>query len=178
MAGIAEPRLQVVRVEPSMWQVHRAVRLAMLLDTPLAYGSTFARELAFSDEQWQERMLDSVSWLALEPGPPELPVGAVTLYRFPEQDEGEACLVAMWVAPHARGAGVADRLVAALLEHAGTSGLRRVTLDVADDNARAIGCYERLGFRPTGRTGALDHNEGVTEFEMAREVDGETAVVR
>ena len=161
---------EVVRVEQSMWRLHRAVRLAMLLDTPLAYGSTFARELAFTDDQWQARMLDSDSWLAIEPGPPELPLGAVTLFRFPEQDEGEACLVAMWVAPHARGRGVADALVAALVEHAAASGLHRVTLDVAVDNPRAIGAYERLGFTRTGRTGALEHNEGVAEFEMAREV--------
>jgi ribosomal protein S18 acetylase RimI-like enzyme len=154
-------------VEPSMWRVHRAVRLAMLLDMPLAYGSTFARELAFSDELWQERMLGSASWLAFAG---ELPVGSVSLYHFPERPADEACLVAMWVAPHARALGVADRLVEALVQHARQTGLRRVTLDVADDNPRAIGCYTRLGFTRTGRTGTLPHNVGVSEFEMARDV--------
>jgi ribosomal protein S18 acetylase RimI-like enzyme len=167
--------VRVVRVEPSMWRLHRAVRLAMLLDTPLAFGSTFARELAFTDDQWQQRMLDSASWLAFDEGQPDLPVGAVTLYSFPEQDPGEACLVAMWVAPHARGRGVADALVTAVLDHAAATGLRRVTLDVADENPRAIGAYERLGFLRTGRTGTLPHYDHVTEFEMAREVDGRTA---
>jgi ribosomal protein S18 acetylase RimI-like enzyme len=171
----AHPRPLVLRVEPSMWRLHRAVRLAMLLDTPRAYGSTFARELAFTDDEWRARMLDSASWLAVEPGPHELPVGAVTLYHFAEQPADEACLVAMWVAPHARGRGIADCLVTALLEHAGATGLRRVTLDVADDNPRAIGCYERLGFARTGRTGSLPHNDEVTEFEMARDVEGFTA---
>jgi RimJ/RimL family protein N-acetyltransferase len=52
--------------------------------------------------------------------------------------------------------------------------LRRVTLDVADDNPRAAGAYERLGFRRTGRTGTLPHYDHVTEFEMAREVEGAT----
>ena len=41
-----------------------------------------------------------------------------------------------------------------------------MTLDVADDNARAIGFYERVGFTRTGRTGELPHQPGVTEFEM------------
>jgi ribosomal protein S18 acetylase RimI-like enzyme len=172
------PAVDVVRVAPSLWRVQRAVRLAMLLDTPLAYGSTFAREVAFSDELWQERMGESSSWLALDPGPPQLPVGAVSLYQFPEQARDEACLVAMWVAPHARGRGVADSLVGALIEHARSAGLSRVTLDVADDNARAIGCYERLGFTRTGRTGTLPHYDEVTEFEMSREVGGLTAVPR
>ena len=74
--------------------------------------------------------------------------------------------MAMWVASHARGRGVADALVRALVEHARAAGLRRVTLDVADDNERAIGFYERLGFTRTGRTGELPHQPGVTEFEM------------
>jgi ribosomal protein S18 acetylase RimI-like enzyme len=155
--------LTVVAVEPSLWQVNRAVRLAMLLDTPLAYGSTFEREIAFPDELWVERMADSAGWLAFEDG---LPVGSVTSFHAPDQPDDETYLVAMWVASHARGRGVADRLVAAVVEHARAAGLRRVTLDVADDNPRAIGCYERLGFTRTGRTGELPHQPTVTEFEM------------
>ena len=58
--------LTIVPVEPSLWKVNRAVRLAMLLDTPLAYGSTFTREVAFPDELWVERMDHSHGWLAFE----------------------------------------------------------------------------------------------------------------
>lgn len=155
--------LTVVPVEPSRWQVNRAVRLAMLLDTPLAYGSTFGREIAFPDELWVERMADSRGWLAFEG---ELPVGSVTLFHAPDQPDDEAYLVAMWVASHARGRGVADELVRTLSDHARAAGLRRVTLDLADDNERAIGFYERVGFTRTGRTGELPHQPDVTEFEM------------
>jgi len=151
-----------------MWQVYRAVRLAMLLDTPLAYGSTFGREIAFTDDLWKERLEGSTSWLALEG---DLPVGAATLFRFPEQDLDEGCLVAMWVAPHARGSGAGDALVAAVLDHAVSIGLRRVTLDVADGNDRATAFYRRLGFTPTGRTGTLPHHPEVTELELERLVD-------
>jgi ribosomal protein S18 acetylase RimI-like enzyme len=158
-----EPSLTVARVEPALWRVQRAVRLAMLLDTPLAYGSTFAREVAFPDELWVERMAASEGWLAFEG---ELPVGAVTLFHAPDQPEDEAHPTAMWVASHARGRGVADRLVGDLLEHARRVGLRRVTLDVAQDNARAIGFYERAGFTRTGRTGSLPHQPQVAEFQM------------
>ena len=157
------PALTVSRVEPSLWKVQRGVRLAMLLDTPLAYGSTFAREVAFPDELWVERMAHSAGWLAFEG---EQPVGAVTLFHAPDQPEDEALLVAMWVASHARGRGVADRLVGTLLDHARQTGLRRVTLDVADGNTRAIGFYERVGFTRTGRTGELPHQPQVSEFEM------------
>ncbi len=163
VAPFAPPELTVCRVEPSLWQVVRGVRLAMLLDTPLAYGSTFAREIAFPDELWVERMQHSAGWLAFEA---EQPVGAVTLFHAPDQAEDEAHLVAMWVASHARGRGVADGLVGVLLEHARDVGMRRVTLDVADGNTRAVGFYERAGFTRTGRTGELPHQPGVSEFEM------------
>ena len=159
----SDPGLSVRSVEPSIWRVYRAVRLAMLLDTPLAYGSTFAREVAFPDGLWVERMADSHGWLAFEG---ELPVGAVTSFHAPDQADDETSLVAMWVASHARGRGVADRLVEALLDHARRAGRRRVVLDVADDNERAIGFYERVGFTRTGRTGELPHQPSVTEFEM------------
>ena len=158
----------VCRVDQSTWQVHRAVRLAMLLDAPLAYGSSFAREIAFTDEQWQGRVRRAASWLALDE---DLPVGSATLVRFPEQDPDEGCLVAMWVAPHARGSGAGDALVAAVLDHAVSIGLRRVTLDVADGNDRATAFYRRLGFTPTGRTGTLPHHPEVTELELERLVD-------
>ena len=172
-ASAPSTMLTVCRVEPSLWQVQRGVRLAMLLDTPLAYGSTFAREVDFPDELWVERMQHSAAWLAFEG---EQPVGAVTMFHAPDQPEDEALLVAMWVASHARGRGVADRLVEALLDHARQTGLRRVTLDVADGNARAIGFYERTGFTRTGRTGALPHNPGVSEFEMELLVNERQAV--
>lgn len=164
--------VEVFRVEPSMWRVHRGVRLAMLLDTPRAYGSTFAREAAFTDEQWRARLAGAASWLAFRG---DLPVGSVTLVRFEEQAPDEACLVAMWVAPHARGTGVGDALVGALLDHARSGGLRRVTLEVADENLAAISFYQRMGFVRTGGTGTLPHSPDVTEFEMARWLGGAPA---
>lgn len=165
--------LAVVPVEPSLWRVVRGVRLAMLLDTPLAYGGTFAREVAFPDELWVQQMVHSHAWLAFEG---ELPVGSVTSFRRPDQPDDETRLVAMWVASHARGRGVADALVSALLEHARRAGLRRVVLDVADDNDRAIGFYERVGFTRTGRVGALPHQPQVGEFEMEHVLDEVPAV--
>lgn len=167
--------LTVCRVVPDHWSVHRAVRLAMLLDEPRAYGSTFRREVVFDDQVWHDRIRDGAAWLALDR---ELPVGTVTMWQVPDRPEDEACLVAMWVAAHARGTGVADALVEALLDHAGALGLRRVTLDVADDNGRAAAFYERLGFVRTGRTGELPHVPGAGEYEMELVLRDRTAFSR
>lgn len=161
--GGALPAIEVCRVRPSDWQVHRAVRLAMLLDEPLAYGSTFERELAFDDEVWRDRLSSNASWLARDD---VLPVGSVTLFHAPDQPDDEAYLVAMWVAAHARGIGVADALVDALVSHARGSGCRRLVLDVAQGNQRAARFYRRAGFAATGRTGTLPRRPEVTELEM------------
>jgi ribosomal protein S18 acetylase RimI-like enzyme len=80
----------------------------------------------------------------------------------------------MWVAPAARGAGLADLLISTVIEHARAAGAEQVTLWVAVGNARAHAFYRRAGFRPTGRR-QLYHRSGagdLDEVELARAIDG------
>jgi ribosomal protein S18 acetylase RimI-like enzyme len=165
---MAEPSHTLRRVDEDNWRTYRDVRLASLLDTPSAFGSTYAAESAFTDERWLARVHSgSSTWLAMRG---ELPVGSATSVRFPEQAEGETCLVGMWVAGHARGSGVGEALVGQVICDARSRGLVRVTLDVAEANQPARKLYERMGFRPTGRRGVLVHDESVAELEMALEL--------
>ena len=162
--------LEIRRVDEASWRTYRDVRLAMLLDTPRAFGSTYAREAAFSESVWLDRVRgEGRTWLA---GRGNLPLGSVTVFRLEEQAPDEARLVAMWVAGHARGHGVGQALVETALADARERGLRRVTLDVADENAAARKLYERIGFRPTGRTSTLPHSPDIPEVEMAHELSG------
>jgi ribosomal protein S18 acetylase RimI-like enzyme len=157
--------LQVRRVDETDWRAYRDARLAALLDTPAAFGSTYAAEAAFDDERWLDRVRGPArTWLAVRGA---LPVGTVTTVRFDEQAPDETCLVGMWVAGHARGSGVGEVLIETALTEARGRGLRRVVLDVAEENLPARRLYERLGFRPTGRTGSLEHDRTVAEIELA-----------
>ena len=63
--------IRVVRVDEDNWRDYRAVRLAMLLDTPRAYGSTYAESSRRSDEEWRSFATNAWLWLAYagEPGP-------------------------------------------------------------------------------------------------------------
>jgi ribosomal protein S18 acetylase RimI-like enzyme len=61
----------------------------------------------------------------------------------------------MWVAPEARRTGVGEALVDAVIEWAGSNGVKRLRLDVADNNAAAIALYIREGFQPNGKVSAL-----------------------
>lgn len=57
---------------------------------------------------------------------------------------------AMYVRESARGTGLADALMAALLDHASRM-VEQVQLTVNAENARAIKFYQRHGFREIGR---------------------------
>ncbi len=129
------------RLGPSDWRLMRAVRLAMLLDEPSAYGSTFARESAFTEETWRERLQQPVFLVERDDG---LPLATATLLRLDPRDEPE--IVAMWVAGHARGQGLADAVVHACQEQAVADGADTVALHVMVDNPRAAAAYARLGF--------------------------------
>ena len=56
----------------------------------------------------------------------------------------------MWVAPEARRKGVGGALVDAVIEWARSAGVKRLLLDVADNNAPAIALYIQKGFQPNG----------------------------
>lgn len=129
------------------WESHRAVRLAMLLDHPQAYGSTFAREVAFPEETWRERLARPVFHAEREDG---LPLGSATLLALDGRDPE---IVAMWVAGHARGEGIADALVGACRDQAVADGAEVVRLHVMLDNPRAVAFYTRIGFARDGGWG-------------------------
>jgi GNAT superfamily N-acetyltransferase len=118
------------------WELLRAVRLRALADAPEAFGSTHAREEAFAEDDWRSRLSTS-SWFVAMDG--ERPVGLVCGLPNPQ----EWFLVAMWVAPEARGKGAAER------------GASAVALQVNDQNVVARRVYERLGFVATGDPAGL-----------------------
>lgn len=130
----------VRRLGEEEWPRYRAVRLAMLLDAPEAYGSTFAREVDFTEEDWRQRASGAVFLAERGDG---LPLGAATLLR---RDGHDGEIVAMWVAGHARGDGVADALVSSCSDLAVAEGGGTVRLHVMLANPRAVAFYTRLGF--------------------------------
>ncbi|MCW2584533.1 MAG: gcn5-related n-acetyltransferase [Frankiales bacterium] len=59
----------------------------------------------------------------------------------------------MYAAPEVRGGGLARRVLRALLEHAGSVGLREVWLETGTLQPEAIALYESEGFAPIPRYG-------------------------
>ncbi len=131
---------------PDDWPLWRDLRLAALAEAPDAFGSSLADWTDAPEQRWRDR-------LAL-PGSHNLaaildcrPAGMAS--GLPGQD-GVAELISMWVAPHARGHGVGDALVAAVVAWAAANGAAAVELNVVETNAAATALYERHGFAVTG----------------------------
>lgn len=141
------------------WAVWREVRLRSLLDSPGAFGSTYEREMEFTEQFWRLRLgdPDAVSVLAWQD---DAPVGIGGGFQ---DIPGHLHVVAMWVAPHARGQGVAHLVLDALRSWAVERRLR-LHLDVESANHAARRTYEKYGFRATGITSPLrDGSPDITE---------------
>jgi GNAT superfamily N-acetyltransferase len=155
---------------PDAWERVRAVRLRALADAPEAFWVTVGQERATPVRVWRERLTraDAVTVLGVVDGADVgMAVGA------PHHDDpADAGLYAVWVAPEARGLGVGEALVTAVVDWAVRAAYRRLRLDVGDRNAPAVALYARLGFAPTGGVGRMPPpRDDVTEHERARLLD-------
>ena len=142
--------MKIQKIGPSDWQRLKVIRLDALADAPDAFGSTLNAETQSSDQNWKDRLVSqNVTTLiaTINQSDVGLAVGA------PYDDD--AGLYSMWVAPSARGKGVADRLIASVAHWAKERGHKQLLLDVADSNQAAINLYQRNGFEPTGVTSSL-----------------------
>jgi ribosomal protein S18 acetylase RimI-like enzyme len=72
----------------------------------------------------------------------------------------------MWVRPQARGHGVGEALIAAVLDWARARQARSVHLWVTATNKAACRLYERCGFSPTGERQPLPSNRALGEVGM------------
>jgi GNAT superfamily N-acetyltransferase len=129
----------------------RHIRLRALADTPDAFGSTYAEVAAHPLAEWSKQLQEIATFVAVHDGKD---LGLVRC-ASDEHHHDTAWLISMWVTPEARGQGVGNALIDAVIECARSSGASRLLLDVGDYNQQAIALYARKGFQPNGQTGSL-----------------------
>jgi GNAT superfamily N-acetyltransferase len=156
----------VREVKPDEWATLRDVRLAALLEAPHAFGSTYAREAPFTEEQWRGRLASrAVNFFAfVEELTDGEPAGLAAVY----EGDGPADLVSMWVRPAARGRGVGEALIAAAADWAKARDHDTLYLWVAEVNPAARKLYERCGFTPTGDEQPFPNDPSRLEIRMSR----------
>lgn len=162
-----ETAFEIRQAGPDDWAALRQVRLAALAEAPYAFSSTLDRETERPEQFWRDRIAAWPQFIAWTGGEP---AGLAGGFAEPVADDGNDGatgpgsadgapaggrggwhLVSMWVRPQARGLGIADELVAAVIACARADGAQRLTLWVTDVNARAMAFYQRMGFRSSGR---------------------------
>lgn len=163
--------VEFLTLTPDDWPRWREARLRALAEAPYAFGSTLADWTGAGDteDRWRGRLTapGHHSLLAVTDG---TTVGMAA--GIPGDPPGTVALVSMWVAPEARGRGVASALVHAVLRWGASSGAHTVQLDVRDGNTRALRLYERLGFVVRGEVPRDDPSEP-SELRMTRPVANE-----
>src|SRR3974390_1730480 len=131
-------------ITPHNASTFKEVRLRALQEAPHAFGSTYAREAAFDDSEWQgriERMKGEIGigFLAMEGDAACGIVGAFLDAKDPTQ----ALLVSMWTAPEYRQQGTGRLLAEAVVRWAQKRGARTLLLMVTSNNDPAMRFYER-----------------------------------
>lgn len=132
------------------------MRLSALREAPYAFCSTYEQALQRTDDEWRD--WPTPPYVVLLAWRGDEPLGIVGIGPNPDQT-GVADLFSMWVAPPARGNGVADHLISAALARASDLGCAEVVLEITAGNDRARRFYERHGFvpfdAPTSMVGAV-----------------------
>jgi RimJ/RimL family protein N-acetyltransferase len=123
--------------------LYRRIRLAGLKESPEAFGSTFEAEFA-KPLAWFFDRLSSLEVFGAFRGAEILGVAGLAIQQG-EKEAHKGLLWGMYVRPDARGAGLARRLVEAVIARAKTR-VELVQLSVVVDNRSARRLYARLGF--------------------------------
>ena len=151
------------------WEQYRSVRLSALEEAPEAFVASADEERAYEEDFWRNRMRRSHRLLAEREG---APVGVASIGQARQDGEKDnekvAELFGLWVAPAARGTGVASQLVQAGADAARQQGRSHLAYWVGADNGRAVAFASGFGFRPTdSRRPMRVRGEGDDEDEIA-----------
>lgn len=135
-------------------EAFRAVRSEGLVNDAASFRVSVVDDDAISPEAWRERLARDYVVAVEVPGGgggnEQRILGIGGFARLAGTKTTHKGLIwGMYVRPEARGAGVADLVMGALLDHA-KGHVRQVQLTVVAANGRAVAFYERHGFTGYG----------------------------
>jgi ribosomal protein S18 acetylase RimI-like enzyme len=133
---------------PGEATLYREIRLEGLKQAPDAFASTFEREDAMPLSWFEERIVKGNVFAVFVDGT----LMGVAGY-WPQEGIKEchkALLWGMYLRPDARGLGLGERLIEAIVAHA-SARVEQLQLGVADGNEAALRLYRKTGFSEYGR---------------------------
>jgi ribosomal protein S18 acetylase RimI-like enzyme len=144
----------------------RDLRLRALRDAPHAYFASLESEERLPLSYWEDWAAseDKIVLVAEENGDW---LGMAGAFVHPDRG-GTVSLWWLWIAPGARGRGLARRLVEARAGWAREHGAVRLELAIAENNQAAKALYRSLGFVPTGERRSMASDPTRVGIFMAR----------
>lgn len=124
-----------------------AITAASLKVIEALYGECFDEAWVAADIAKIMAMPGAFGFMAMAPGTAD---GQPEGFLLGWCAAGEGEIISVGVRPPARRRGIGAHLVAAALSHAKSLDVRRLALEVAEDNAAAVGLYRRQGFAIAG----------------------------
>ncbi len=171
----SENGVTIEQLNLSDWQEYKQLRLYALQTDPQAFSSTYARESAYSDEKWQQRVQSASegknSWMYFARQRGKL-VGMIGGYRDEnDQKNHTAQIWGVFVSPDQRGKGISKKLMATLIDRLSQNpDINTLKLEVNTDQKSASKLYESFGFTTT-KTISIQLGDGqlheVTEMEKS-----------
>ena len=131
------------QLTPGDAALYRSIRLEGLKESPEAFGSTFEAEFTKPLAWFFDRLSGTVVFGAIRDA--QILGVAGFIVRHEEKETHKGVLWGMYVRPEARGAGVARRLVKAVIAYA-RARVELIQLSVVVGNEQARRLYARLGF--------------------------------
>lgn len=148
--------VKIITLPPERWREAKRLRLEALRAEPAAFASSYADELAFSDDVWITRLTSAfqrdknMTCFAELNG--ELVGMAGANWSTREKLRHVATIYGVYVSPAQRSKGIASQLMGALLDDlSALPQLEKVSLTVNGAGEPAIRLYERFGFQRVGR---------------------------
>lgn len=132
----------------------RRIRLAALSDSPEAFLERYENVANLSDAEWRKLVSErtsapgSATFIAMVDDANDN-TGLGMCAAFVESDIRVA-LVAMWVAPSARGTTIAKSLLDCVRNFARDLGAKEIAAWVVEDNHQAAGFYRKNSFQHDG----------------------------
>lgn len=161
----------VRRLGPGDGPIFGRIRLQSLREAPTSFAAEASDYEDATDADWERALAARIAFVALDDA---TPVGLAALVPMKmSRMAHRATIINVFVAPAARGRGIAHALLDALEEHARSLGIVQLELAVNAENAPGLAFYAargyaRIGLVPRG----FRHGAGFSdEVLMCRAID-------
>jgi ribosomal protein S18 acetylase RimI-like enzyme len=145
------------------WPVLRDIRLSALEDSPQAFLSSFAHEVAYNEGRWRREFVRGEWAVAVAA---DQVIGLLGATRESAMPSHECYLEYLWVWPETRRSGVASMLLRTALDRLRDSGVRTVWLWILDGNDSAMRLYQGFGFQSTNERQRLPADPARSEERL------------